>query len=901
MQALIEAAGAATARGSVDPADRRSRGRAHARTPARRGPRGSRRRSASVRKDPRRERPADDLAILYLTSGATGEPKMGLVTHRRPGRQCRHGARRAAGLYPTDCTIGFLPSAHIAQRVVIELLAHRHGSAGLVFRKPRQAAERNENHPPHFSAGAAAGVGTHFRQHQRRDQETRRRFPGGCSMARWDWAPKSSRLREAGKPVPKWMQTSLKLAERLVFSKIRARLGGRLRIAASGAAPLGKELARFYAAIGMPLIEGYGLTEGGVACLNPLDRPKSGSIGIALPGVELRLAEDGELLIKSATLFSGYYKDPASTAAVLRDGLALHRRYRRDRFRRLRLHHRPQEGTDRFLQRQEDLSGAHRRPFQNRAHCQSGGSDRRSASVCHRASHRERHQRGNAEGMEAFSGASRVKSPSRRRCWPKSRRPWRASTSSSRPFEQIRKFRVLERDFSIETGELTPTMKVRRNRVLENHRRAGQRIVHGQRGEPVTGLRMNHVPPVAKTVPKEIILHDHTRIDNYFWLRERTDPDVNAYLEAENRYTEQVMAPTKPLQEKLYQEILGRINETDLSVPVETRRLFLLHAHRRGQSLLASSCRKHLSLDAPEEIIAGRQCAGRGPEVFPARQFRGQSGSSLAGLFHRHGGRRSLHHLREGSGDRRAAAGPNHEHVLHASTGPTTIARSSIPSSMPRGGPIAFFAMNWERHRDTLVYQEDDGRFALGIAKTRSRRFLFLQLSSALTSEVRYLDAGSPRGEFQMVLERRQGIEYDATHHGDHFYIRTNEGAKNFRLMRTLVSHPSRDNWEEVIPARPSVTIEDVDAFEDYIVISERERGLEKICIRDGAGALLHYIDFPEPVYTVGTIGNAEYVTKTLRFIYTSLVTPASVYDYNMDTRERELKKQYEVKGGYDP
>ncbi len=150
------------------------------------------------------------------------------------------------------------------------------------------------------------------------------------------------------------------------------------------------------------------------------------------------------------------------------------------------------------------------------------------------------------------------------------------------------------------------------------------------------------------------------------------------------------------------------------------------------------------------------------------------------------------------------------------------------------------------------------------------------------------------------MLPRKQEVEYDASHHGDFFYIRTNEGAKNFRLMRTPAANPSRDNWEEVIPARPAVTIEGVDSFEDYLIVYERERGLEKICVRDGIGAFSHYIEFPEPVYTVGATGNPEYRTRTLRFVYTSLVTPASVFDYNLETRQRELKKQYEVKGGYD-
>jgi oligopeptidase B len=151
------------------------------------------------------------------------------------------------------------------------------------------------------------------------------------------------------------------------------------------------------------------------------------------------------------------------------------------------------------------------------------------------------------------------------------------------------------------------------------------------------------------------------------------------------------------------------------------------------------------------------------------------------------------------------------------------------------------------------------------------------------------------------MLPRQQGVEYDASHHGEHFYIRTNQEAKNFRLMRTPVGNPSRENWEEVIPARAAVTIEGVDSFEDFLTVYERERGLEKIAIHDQAGVLSHYIDFPEPVYTVGATGNAEYKTRTLRFQYTSLITPVSVFDYDMETRERELKKQYVVLGGYDP
>ena len=216
----------------------------------------------------------------------------------------------------------------------------------------------------------------------------------------------------------------------------------------------------------------------------------------------------------------------------------------------------------------------------------------------------------------------------------------------------------------------------------------------------------------------------------------------------------------------------------------------------------------------------------------------------------------------------------------------------------PAKRPYRAFRHELGSTQDTLVYEETDGRFTLGLGKTRSRRFLFIELASPLTSELRYLEAAEPQGEFRVLLPRRQDVEYDAVHHGEYFYIRTNDQAKNFRLLSCPTADPA--TLHEVIPARAAVTIEGVDSFEDHIAVYERERGLEKICIRDGLGALSHYIDFPEPVYTVGATGNAEYKTNILRFNYTSLVTPTSVFDYNVRTRERELKKQYEVRGGYD-
>jgi long-chain acyl-CoA synthetase len=264
-----------------------------------------------------------------------------------------------------------------------------------------------------------------------------------------------SRLREEGKPVPAWMKASLKIAHRLVFSKVHARLGGRLRIVCSGAAPLGKELARFYSAIGLPLIEGYGLTEGCVVCLNPLHRPKSGSIGVSLPEVELRLAEDGELLIKSPSLFSGYYKDPVSTAAVLRDGWL----YTGD------IAEIDSDGYVYITGRKKELivssNGKKIYPARIEGLFKTEPIVNQIVLIGDRLPYVTALVTVNVAGAEGLKGGepfAEVKKAVER------------VNKQLAPFEQIRKFRVIEREFTIETGELTPTMKVRRNRVLENHR-----------------------------------------------------------------------------------------------------------------------------------------------------------------------------------------------------------------------------------------------------------------------------------------------------------------------------------------------------------------------------------------------------------------------------------------------
>jgi len=395
-----------------------------------------------------REENADtDHAVLYMTSGATGEPKMGLVTHRALVSNMDH-APFVLPLTRDDVTIAFLPSAHIAQRVVVELVPIRQGSCVWFSEGLSKLPVEIRNirptfllAPPRVWERVYANISVEIKK---RPAAIRKLFYMGLGVG-----SEVSRLRQAGKPVPVWMRASLKFFDRIVFSKIRERLGGRLRIAASGAAPLGKDLAEFFAAIGMPLIEGYGLTEGGVVALNPLDRPKAGSIGKLLPNIEARIESDGELLLKSPCLFTGYYKDPEASAAVLHDGwLATGDIAEVD-----------EEGYWYITGRKKELivSSNGKKIYPARIE----GLFKREPLINQVLLIGDRLPYVTA--LFTVNGAPEETKPA----VEKAVKDVNKQLSS---FEQIRKYRIIERDFSIDQGEVTPTMKIRRNRVLENFR-----------------------------------------------------------------------------------------------------------------------------------------------------------------------------------------------------------------------------------------------------------------------------------------------------------------------------------------------------------------------------------------------------------------------------------------------
>lgn len=421
--------------------------------------------------------PADH-AILYLTSGATGEPKTALVTHSALVANLDMGPQ-VLPIGPKDATVAFLPSAHIAQRVVIELLPIRTGTpvtfAESLMKLPQEIRAVRPTiflAPPRMWERVYSTICTEVRK---RHAIAQKMFYGaiGLGLA-------ASRYRRLGKRVPVRISVPLKIADRLVFQKVRARFGGRLAIAASGAAPLSKELAEFYEAIGMPLIEGYGLTEGGVVSLNPVDHPKPGSIGKALPGVEIRVAEDGELLVRSPCLFSGYYKDPNTTAEVLRDGW-LHTGD---------IGHVDSEGYAFITGRKKEMivSSTGKKIFPSRIETLFRFEPLISQVVLlgDRLPYLTALFTINPavaetlKGMENRNGRHESELASAAPVLTEIQKIVTRVNKQLASFEQIRKHRVLKRDFTIEQGELTATMKVRRARVIENFRKEIEELYAGR-------------------------------------------------------------------------------------------------------------------------------------------------------------------------------------------------------------------------------------------------------------------------------------------------------------------------------------------------------------------------------------------------------------------------------------
>ncbi|HUU85409.1 MAG TPA: S9 family peptidase [Phycisphaerae bacterium] len=408
-------------------------------------------------------------------------------------------------------------------------------------------------------------------------------------------------------------------------------------------------------------------------------------------------------------------------------------------------------------------------------------------------------------------------------------------------------------------------------------------------------------PPVATVRPHTTTLHGVTRTDDYYWLKDRTDPEVIRHLEAENAHTAAVMKHVEPLRKRLYKEFKSRLKETDLSVPARDDDYYYYTRTFEGKQYQVY-CRKKGSLDAEEEVLLDANELAKGHEYFRIGGFENSPDHKLlAYSVDTNGSEMYTLRVKDLTTGRLLPDEIRDTYYgLEWGNDDRTLFYTTLDAAK-RPYRVFRHRLGTDPSEDELVFDEPDERFYVRLSKSRSEKYILLSLDSKVTSEVHYLDADRPQSAFTVIQPRQHKMEYRVAHHGDRFFIVTNDDAVNFKLVEAPVRSPSKDHWTEVIPHRPAVKLDDVDAFADHLAVYERKDGLAQIAVRDLATGGQHYIEFPEPVYTATPGDNREFDSKVLRFNYTSLVTPASVFDYNMETHERELKKRQEVLGGYDP
>jgi len=406
-------------------------------------------------------------------------------------------------------------------------------------------------------------------------------------------------------------------------------------------------------------------------------------------------------------------------------------------------------------------------------------------------------------------------------------------------------------------------------------------------------------PPVAKVVPHVSEVDGHKMVDNYFWLRDKPNPEVRAYLEAENTYTEAVMKPTEGFQKKLYDEMLGRIKETDVEVPYREGDYFYYVRTEAGKQY-PIRCRKKSSMDAAEEVLLDVNELAKGQVFMTVAAFAvSPDGNLLAYSYDNTGFRQftlAVKDLRTGK-----TLADHAERV-----GSVVWANDNQTIFYTQEDAVSKRQYRLHRHTagtaetDPVLYEEKDERFELEATKTRSQAYIFLISASHTTSEARYIPATQPTEEWKVMEPRKQGVEYYPDHNGDSFYIRVNDTGRNFRLVNAPVSDPGSKNWHEVMAHNPDIMIDDVDFFKNFCVLYERENGLPQIRVTDLRNGQSKRIEFPETAYAAYSYVNRVYDTTEFRYGYQSPITPASVYAYDMEKGTSVLLKRKEVPGGYD-
>lgn len=410
--------------------------------------------------------------------------------------------------------------------------------------------------------------------------------------------------------------------------------------------------------------------------------------------------------------------------------------------------------------------------------------------------------------------------------------------------------------------------------------------------------------PTAPKRPHAMTQHGVTRVDDYYWMRNREDPETLKYLRAESDYLDEMLGHTKPLQEKLFSEMKGRIQETDSTVPEKRGGFFHYERHEEGKQY-PIFCRKKGSLDSPEEIlldqnelsvgksfcgISGFETSPDGTKLAYVADFEGREVFTLyikdlgTGEYFSE----SISNVLGSAYDRFGVEWANDNKTLFY----VTLDETLRPEKLFR------HVIGTDPQEDVLMVHEADETYYLYLHKTRDDALITTYHYSTNTREVRFLDANDPAGEFRTLQPRIAGLDYAAAHHNGKFFIVHNDGAKNFKLSVAPASSPSKENWTEIIPHREDTLVEGVDTFAGHIVLHERKNGLKQFRISDADGTgNIRYVQFPDASYSVYPEGNPEFNSNLLRLKYSSLITPNTVADVNMDTGEWVIKKVDEVRG----
>jgi oligopeptidase B len=407
--------------------------------------------------------------------------------------------------------------------------------------------------------------------------------------------------------------------------------------------------------------------------------------------------------------------------------------------------------------------------------------------------------------------------------------------------------------------------------------------------------------PIAEIKPESLEIYGDTRVDNYYWLKDRENPQVIEYIKSENAYTDTVMLPTKEFQETLFAEIKGRIKQDDSSVPHKLDDYYYYKRYERGQEY-PIYCRKKGSLAADEEIMLDVNQMAVGHDYFSVTGQVVSWEQDLLAFAVDTLGRRfyTIQFKNLTSGEILQDIIPSViGNMAWANDNKTLFYVKQDPNTL-RSFQIYKHIIGTDSEDDKLVYEEKDETFSCYVWRTKSKKYIMIGSFQTLSSEIRYLDANKPHDKFKIFLPREKEHEYEIDHFKNDFYIRSNQKAKNFRLMKTPVTKTGKENWQEVIPQRDDVFLSDFDIFSDYLVLSERKKGLTQIHIIAWYGQNEHYLEFAEPAYLAYPGTNPDFNTTILRYRYTSMTTPHSVYDYDMGTRERKLLKQDEVLGGFN-